>query len=292
MHENTYLNMDIPHQVCIYENWFQQNTSDVWRNLRMLKNIDPFLKHHSDAKWLTIGDGRFGTSAMYINQKRGNAFPTDIDISLLEIAKQKKWISAYKYANAENLPFADNEYDFAFCKEAFHHFPRAYIAIYEMIRITKKAVILIEPSDWLPSPFPRRILQLLKNSIRKGLRLSIPHPDSGNFEPDGNYIFTLSNRDITKIAMGLNLPCIAYKNFHDVYFEGAEYEKLVSKTPIYNRMKKEIQKQKILTSLGLSSPNTMAAVLFKELPDVGLKKELKEMGFNVINLPRNPYLSK
>lgn len=291
LHQQSYVKTDIEGELRLYEDWFEKGTVDVWRHLRMLNNIDPFLQHYPNAKWLTIGDGRFGTSAIYINKYGGKPLPTDIDISLLKIAKEKHWIASYVYANAEALPFNDNEFDFAFCKEAYHHFPRAYIGIYEMLRIAKKAVILIEPCDWLPSPIPRRVLQILKHTIKKRLNLPIPHTDTGNYEADGNYIFSIAPREIQKIALGLGLPCVAHKTFHDVYIKGVEDEKLNSNTPSFKQIKKEITRQKILTNFGLSSFNRIAAVLFKETPQDKLLNDIKDIGFTIIHLPQNPYLS-
>jgi len=238
IHTNAISNVNIEKDLELYRNWFDNNTTDVWRHLRMLKFLDVFIKNYSKANWLTVGDGMFGTSATYINRKGGNALPTDINVSLLESAKANNMIQDYKYANAELLPFEDDSFDFAFCKEAFHHFPRAFISIYEMLRVSKEAILLVEPNDFLPPPIPRRLLQLLKNNIKKILGLSIHHADTGNYEPIGNYIFCISIRDIQKIALGLHLPMVAYKKFHDVYIEGVEYEKLDGNAPLYKKIKK------------------------------------------------------
>ncbi len=290
LQEHTYAKFNLDAELKMYDNWFDRGTTDVWRHLRMLENIDPFLNYYHGAEWLTIGDGRFGTSAIYINRKKGNALATDIDVSLLEVAKNKNWISSYKYANAENLPFDDNAFDFSFCKEAYHHFPRAYIGIYEMLRVSRKAVILVEPSDWLPSPIPRRILQMLKNGAKKKFHMAVPHPDSGGYETTGNYVFTIGARDIQKIALGLQLPYVAYKRFHDVYIRGVEQEKMSASAPLYRSIKKKISQQSLQCKLGLNSLNQIAAVFFKETPPSKVMEDFSKMGFTIIALPQNPYL--
>jgi ubiquinone/menaquinone biosynthesis C-methylase UbiE len=289
LHEQSYANQDIEAESRLYENWLDKKTTDVWRHLRFLNNIDPLLQNFPDAKWVTIGDGRFGTSANYIHKNAGNALATDIDISLLEIAAKKKWIPAYKYANAEALPFENNEFDFSLCKEAYHHFPRPYIAIYEMLRVSKKAIILMEPSDWIPSPIPRRILQLVKNRLKSIFNIPIPHPDTGNYESIGNYVFSISKREIQKIALGMHLSYIAYKNFDDVYLKGVEQEKTGNNAPLLKKIKKKILFQKLLFQLGLSTHNHIVAIIFKELPQNQLLNDLKGIGFTIEKLPKNPY---
>lgn len=292
IHEKAYSSVEIEKDLELYRSWFDNNTTDVWRHLRMLEFLDVFIKNYPKADWLTVGDGRFGTSAIYINRKGGNVLPTDIDVSLLEIAKANNMIQDYKYANAELLPFEDDSFDFAFCKEAFHHFPRAFISIYEMLRVSKEAILLVEPSDFLPSPIPRRLLQLLKNNTKKLLGLSIPHPDTGNYEPIGNYVFGISPRDIQKIALGLHLPMVAYKRFHDVYIEGVEHEKLDGDAPLYKKIRKSIFIQKVRKITGLSGYNQIMAIIFKKEPSENLITELKKSGFVFIRLPDNPYIQK
>lgn len=290
VHQSSYSNYDIQKELSLYKNWFSNNTTDIWQHLRMLDFLNHFSRNYPNSSWLTIGDGRFGTSAIYLNQTGCKALPTDIDVTLLKIAKEHNIISDYAFANAEMLPFEDNQFDFSFCKEAYHHFPRAYIAIYEMLRVSKKAIILAEPQDWLPSPIPRRILQLIKNSCKKIGGLTIPHSDTGNYEPIGNYVFSISKREIQKIALGLHLPCIAYKRFHDVYIEGVENEKISSNAPLLKRIKRKIFFQKILHTLGLSQFNHIIAIIFKEVPSENLILQLKKDAFNIEFLPKNPFL--
>ena len=289
IHEQAYSKLTINHELELYKDWFNNNTTDVWRHLRMLNFLDLFLKEFPASKWLTIGDGRFGTSAIYINSKGGNAFPTDIDLSLLKSAKENNMIKDFGYANAEALPFEDDSFDFSFCKEAYHHFPRAYISIFEMLRVSKNAVLLVEPNDFLPSPIPRRLIQLVKNSLKKLFGISVPHPDTGNYEPIGNYVFSLSPREIQKIALGLHYSFVAYKKFHDVYIEGVEFEKLDGPAPLFKKIKKSLQIQKLLRLTGISGYNQIMAIIFKKDPSKDLIAELKKSGFTVVELAKNPY---
>ena len=184
-----------------YETWFDYKTVDLWRHERMFELTALIVKQNTTKKWLTIGDGRFGTAARFINKTSESevALATDIDTRLLEVAKEKKWIKDFKYANAEQLPFKENEFDYSFVKQTYHHFPQPFKAIYEMIRVSKEAVIFNEPGDFLPSPIPRRIMQIIKNSIKALLRINISHHDTGNYEEIGNYVYSISEREFEKV---------------------------------------------------------------------------------------------
>jgi SAM-dependent methyltransferase len=215
---------------------------------------------------------------------------TDIDISFLDYAFKNKLISNYKYANAEQLPFVDNEFDFSFCKQAYHHFPRPIIAVYEMLRVSKKAVVLVEPADWLPSPVARRFIQILKRAIKKGIGKTNPHHDEGSYETVGNYVYTISEREMEKIALGLNLPMIAFKRFQDVYYEGVEEEMYAANGPFLKKIKRKLLLNKLLNILHLNKQNNMTCIIFKEMPEKNVLNDLKSNGFKIIPLPRNPYL--
>jgi len=237
-----------------------------------------------------VGDGCYGTSSTYISIHGGRSLPTDIDISLLERGKREGIIDDFKYANAEDLPFDDGSFDYVYCKEAFHHFPRPYLAVYEMLRCARKAIILTEPNDWVPSPIIRRILQLVKNWGRSLLGKKIPHPDDNNYEPIGNYVYTISIREFQKIALGLALPAVAYKQFHDVYEEGVEHEMPTDDSPMFKRIKRKIKANTLQKKLGLNNMNHINIIIFKESPSTELRSDLQKKGFKVVDLPKNQFI--
>ena len=274
----------------LYKKWFDSGSVDLWRHLRMFHLLDPFLEEFTGASWLTVADGTYGTAAIYVGRKGGQALPVDINVSLLEAAKSNGMIQAYRKENAESLSFPADSFDFALCKEAYHHFPRPLMALYEMLRVSKRAAILVEPADWLPSPVPRRVMQLAKNRLKTLLGREIPHPDTGNFEPVGNYVYNISERELQKVALGLNLPTVAFKRFHDVHLDGVEFEKADETSELLKRTKREIRKNNLLCRLGLSTMNHVAAVIFKISPEASLRDRLQSLGYRILDLPKNPYL--
>ena len=291
IHQNTYKENEFDEkELLLYKDWFNNGTVDVWRHKRMLSHIDVMLSAYPSSVWLTVGDGRWGTSARYINLKGVKALATDIDDRLLKCAVQHGLLQYYKNENVEKLTFHDNEFDFAYCKQSFHHFPRAYIGLYEMLRVSKIAVIITEPRDWLPAPFMRRLIQIIKHNIKKLLNIEIAHSDLGNYEPIGNYVFTVSEREIQKIALGLNLPMVAFKNLQDVYLEGVEHEKQSDNGPLLKKLKSKLFRNRMLRFFLIEKTNNITAIIFKTSIPEELRKKLNVAGFNIIDLPRNPYL--
>lgn len=290
-HEHSWAEIkDETNTLSSYKNWFDHLTVDLWRHTEMLSVINPLLKKYPNTNWITIGDGCFGTSATYIEKNGGRALATDIDDTLLKRAHENKMISSFAKCNAEFLKFENNSFDFSYCKQAYHHFPRPYIAIYEMLRVSKNAVVLTEPADWIPLPIPGKIIQLLKIRLKKILHKKILHPDTGSYEPDGNYIFTVSEREIEKIALGLNLPAVAFKRFTDTYINGIEKELYSNNGILLKRIKRLQLISKIKRILGLERHNQIQTIIFKTMPDENLIHELKKEGFKFITLPKNPFI--
>ena len=260
-----------------HKTFFDVKTVDLWRHTRQLELIKLYCGLYKNSEWLTVGDGGFGSSATYIEMHGGKVISTDLDTSLLKIAAENNLITNFQYANAENLPFEEAKFDFSFCKQSYHHFPRPIIAVYEMLRVSKKAVMLVEPADWLPSPFVLKTLQKLKRKFKQLIGIKNPHHEEGSFEPVGNYIYTISEREI------------AFKRFDDFYYEGVETEMIDKNGPLNKKIKKMLLINTLKRHLGLSSKNNIMCILFKYAPDSNERAILKQNGFNVIDLPKNPY---
>jgi SAM-dependent methyltransferase len=273
-----------------YRHWFDNLTVDLWRHLKMFSVLDPFLATYPQSEWITIGDGHYGTAATYIEKKGSNATAIDLDDSLLKIALEQKMIKSFLRCNAEALPYDSNSFDFSYCKQSYHHFPRPFLAVYEMIRVSRKAILFSEPADWLPLPIPGRILQFLKRGIKQMVRIASPHTDTGNYETSGNYVFTIAEREFEKIALGLNLPAVAFKRYSDIYVPGVEDELYSQNGPKLKTLKRIAFSRKVKEWMGLSRPNNIQAILFKELPNEETVQMLRESRYQYILLPQNPYL--
>jgi ubiquinone/menaquinone biosynthesis C-methylase UbiE len=226
--------------------------------------------------WLSMGDC-YGTDATRIAPLCKEALPTDIDIAFLEIAQQEGFIKAYSQQNAEKMTFEDNTFDFVLCREAYHHFPRPYIAVYEMLRCVKKGVVIQEPVDpMLKMPFFLYLCNIL-DTKKRPLRSRKFWKNRFTFEFVGNYVYKVSQREFEKIAMGIGLPAVAF------YYS--------NKTHIHEGKNKTIWViRNILSKLKIIQYHMLVTVLFKELPDEKTKENLREKGYYYYELPKNPYL--
>lgn len=270
------------------KSWFRSDTIDAWRHERMYSQILPLLHSYPGSSWLTVGDGRFGKDARFIQNHGSSALATDISDTLLKEAKFKGYIKDYKKENAEALSFADESFDFVFCKESYHHFPRPMVALYEMLRVAKKGVILIEPNDnYVFSSIRQCSFLSFKNLIKKIMRRKII---KDNFEIAGNFVYRISEREIEKVALGVNIPAVAFKGMNDNYFENIEFETSASAPHTWRKIKRHISISNFLCEYKIKAWSILIAIIFKEEPDATCQKRLHDNRFSYIRLPKNPYV--
>jgi ubiquinone/menaquinone biosynthesis C-methylase UbiE len=266
------------------ETWLRTDTVDHWRHRRMLSAIDPLLSEFPAAEWLTVGDGRWGSDAKYILDRGGNALPTDVAETLLREAQARGFIREYRVENAERLSFADDAFDVVLCKESYHHCPRPGLALYEMLRVSRRAVVLIEPID----ENPPKLLTLIKIAVKRLTGRSVDWRYN-SFEPSGNYVYTVSERELEKVALGVGLPCVAFKGINTYYFKDVEFTPLAEGKAQMLKLRLAIGLQDLLVKTRLVRPGLLAAIFFRELPSDALANNLRSAGYRILSLPRNPY---
>jgi SAM-dependent methyltransferase len=241
-------------------------TVDHWRHRRAFARLDPILRALPQAVWLTVGDGRCASEAQYLKRRGAKAIASDICPTLLIEAHRRGVIDEYRVENAEKLSLADESVDLVLCKEAYHHFPRPMMALYEMLRVARVAVVLHEPFDrFLHSPF----LEAAWNRVK-----SLPARLTGRYKPDlpfrfeptGNFIYTISRREMQKAAMALDLPCLAFATMNDCYMEGVETAPAVDGNALFEQVRRRIARLDLLCRLRLRQPQIMTTVVFKRLP--------------------------
>jgi ubiquinone/menaquinone biosynthesis C-methylase UbiE len=242
----------------LLDSWFDETTAAYWLHARMYEAVD-CVHLGNDEKWLTIGDGRFGLDALRI-KKRGikDILPTDISDALLHESLKRGIIEAYKTENAEHLSFPDNTFDFVFCKESLHHFPRPFLALYEMFRVCKKGIILIEPNDRHES-LAFRFAFTLMNIFRKYV-----HPDQDRYEDSGNYCYSISRRAIEQFCLGLNIPHVSFKGISSYYIEGVEFVPASLFASKFLTVRFVILVNNLLTCFKLSDHDILMSCIFKD----------------------------
>lgn len=296
-HLNSYkIHQDLKHEAKLIKTWKNSNTVDYWRHERMYHQLDPIIMAYPNSKWLTVGDGRYGTDAHYLNQSGIDALPTDINDECLKLAKEEGFIPGYAVENAEKLSFDDNHFDFVLCKESYHHFPRPMLALYEMLRVAKNGIVLIEPNDQaILHQHAAGISSLkfwlwfsLKQFIKRKLNRRVASFND-RYESVGNYVYSISKREIEKIALGLNFDAIAIKGLNDYYVEGVEYEEIEKNGPLFKQVQENIRRMDKISSRRPETYGLLVAIIFKRLPNQVCIDLLIKQKFEFIKLTKNPY---
>lgn len=266
--------------------WLDPGTVNAWRMARMYRFADPLLEAFPGARWLTVGDGRYGLDAAYLRRRGGRPLATDIATTLLEEAKALGLIDEYRKENAEALSFGDNSFDFVLCKESYHHFPQPMKALYEMLRVARLGVLLVEPSDHeIPDTAATTLSRLLKNAIKRLLA----RPTGGHrFEELGNYVYGVSRREMKKVALGIGLPTVAFGGLNDYYVPGAEFEPAQPGCRIFRRVRMRIARYDLLCRLGINQYGLLAVLMLKQAPSAALVAALRRRGYGVTRLPERP----
>lgn len=254
---------------------------DAWRHARMYETLRPFVQTFPQAKWMTIGDGRYGSDAFYLQKMGCDVLATSLTDASLKTAHERGYIAQYQAENAERISLEDDSIDFVLCKESYHHFPRPPIAFYEMLRVARHAVILIEPIDGSP-----RLLSWLKNVVKKQLR-----GDANlHFEVSGNFIYRASVREVEKMMTSINGSCVAFKTFNDFSLGKRTQKKYDPKTLDTVLTRVGIAVQNALCAVGLMTPGLGTVVAFKGKVDPKLESAMRAAGYKIRKLPKNPYV--
>ncbi|MCB0352982.1 MAG: class I SAM-dependent methyltransferase [Bdellovibrionales bacterium] len=258
--------------------------------------FDPLLELFPGASWATLGDGKGGKEALYLQDHGAKVLPTDSDDSILRRAQSEGVFQTVKAENAESLSFGDDSFDFTFCKETLHHLPRPFAAIYEMLRVSRKGFAFIEPADRL-HPYSLQWHSILENHFRKLEQNPNVSPyDLETYESAGNYAYCFNIREIEKLALGAGLRWFAYKGVHTQNLSElknsvhentkASQEELAFQEYCKVQLEREMQ-----SAQGTLPWGSYAFLVFtiEVLPE-GLVEMLTKKGWKVCLLPQNPYL--
>jgi ubiquinone/menaquinone biosynthesis C-methylase UbiE len=277
----------------IAQSWFREGTIGYEQAQQRNTIADPLLNAYPTAAWLTVGDGRYGSDAHYLASKGADATATDISDTLLREGAEMGFITKYSKENAEALSFADGSFDFVLCKESYHHFPRPMKALYEMLRVARKGVVLLEPTD--PYVFTNFFQAFFRGILLAINALGIFKLFFGKeikrhtYEDVGNYVYKISEREMEKVALGLNFPYVAFKGMNVHHVNGTDEKSATKFSPA--KLKVDLVNGLLcfFSFLKFIAPQSLAVIILKEVPTEICLAELRRAGYRVVKLPRNPY---
>lgn len=257
---------------------------DNWHHERMLGALAPLLAHSAGTRWMTVGDGRFGSDANFLMDHVASVTATSISDSTLAFAKDKGWVTDYSAENIEALSFGDDSFDWVLCKESYHHLPRPAVGFYEMLRVARVGVALIEPVDAGGGLF-----HPVKAWVKKAVRGDGAYADD-QFEPVGNFIFRVSIGEIAKMMTALNYRTVAWRTMNTFWSERLAAAPKDKPSLAWYATRAGILAQDAACGLRLLAPGLGIVLCFKQDPAPELTAALRAGGFRVETLPRNPYL--
>ena len=257
-------------------NWKETDPKQYFIHERSWKLTDSLTSQASS--WLTVGDG-YGADASYLIKKGCVATATDISGTMLEAAHREGLIDNFSVENVEQLSYSTKSFDYVYCKESYHHFPRPFMGLYEMIRVSRKAVVIQEPVDvLLAMPW----LLFIKNILDRinPLFLRKFWKNQYSFEVAGNFVYKVSEREFEKAAIAIGLPAVAFKGYN--HSKGKPNQSLES-------TKKNLSVRDFLSRIGILPYEQLSSIIFREKPDTKTQAGLKAEGYRYIEFPPNPY---
>ena len=111
-----------------------------------------------------------------------------------------------------------------------------------------------------------------------------------NYEEVGNYVYSISPREIEKVAVAMNFKAVAFKGINDYYQPGVEYEKATNNSKLFKKVKRKISFKNWQCRLKLKQYGATTAIIFKEKLSSDIVEDLRKEGYKVIFLPSNPYI--
>ncbi len=134
-------------------NWSYWDDTDPLTRYLLDRRIQIGVKHlmkmtnSSPQEWdvLLVCGGVGGEGTVLANMGFRSVTVSDISENAIQTCKLRDSRLETKVMNAENQDVPDESYDLVFVQDGLHHLPRPVLGLTEMIRVAKKAVIMIEP---------------------------------------------------------------------------------------------------------------------------------------------------
>ncbi len=180
---------------------------------RIISRLVPLFRRLPGADWMTVGDSSWGRDAFFVKSYNQNAYASGLTSEFADLSIKAGYLNKFIIQNAESLAMKEDSVDFVLCKHTFHHFPRPFVALYEMLRVSRHGVVLIEPAE----------------------------TSANNYEVIGNYVYRVNLREIEKVCRAANLPAIAISWDNSFVPEGKGSKKIDELGQEWNRILEKVE---------------------------------------------------
>jgi SAM-dependent methyltransferase len=248
------------------DKWLVDDNADYWGSNISLRDMEPFFASLPPSTFLTVGDGMGGKEAAFLKKLGHRAVASDICTEVLTEAKRRGIIDDFRRENAEDLSFPDGSFDYALVKGSLHHMQRPYLAIYEMLRVARKGIVIIEPHWSYADPFGLKVC--LRYLVGRLLKLcSLPRAAKTPppaFEPSGNLVLRFHPYELAQCAIAIGCAAFTYGYSHKYYEPGCERIKGAALAKLVAREARRVAKND--ARCGPEGRRQLDFVAFKELP--------------------------
>lgn len=112
-----------------------------------------FKDKKEEAAILDIGCGNGNILAELVTPKN-KLYGIDLSENMIMVARKRLHGNAeLQIADAKELPFQDNQFDYIICNASFHHYPYPLETLMEMNRVLKKGGVLLIGEGYAYEPF-------------------------------------------------------------------------------------------------------------------------------------------
>lgn len=195
--ESGYHNVYYKYNKYTPENKFKYEGSlyrDHFRDIPFLK-LKKLLKKGGldlNGKTVLVASSGSGIDAHYLKKMYSGArlFFSDINLAGMEKLRSNFLTEPAVLSDNHSMAFKDNSFDYVYVAASLHHLTEPAKGLYELLRVAREAIIVIEPNDsWLTDLF---------------VRLGLAH----EYEvPHSNYVYRISKKEVEKISRALFFKC-------------------------------------------------------------------------------------
>ena len=98
---------------------------------------------------LVVCGGVGGEASFFVNHGFADVTNTDFSSNALQVCQRRDPRLKTHLLNAEAMDFDDRSFDLVVVQDGLHHLPRPVLGLNEMVRVARRAVIVLEPHTGL-----------------------------------------------------------------------------------------------------------------------------------------------
>jgi SAM-dependent methyltransferase len=266
----------------------EETTAGMLLHWLVLDELKPLWETEEKRRFLTVGDGR-ALEARFLKSLGHQVVASDVCGQHLARAKELSYIDDYLELNAEKMALPDESFDFVLAKETLHHLQRPPLGVYEMLRVAKRGIVLLEPHQRHPSTIRSCLRQIVRRLLRREGSSPLGLLPRVRYEPSGNYLFRFTPFELTQYALALGMPMVAFRYIHRII--DPEHHEL--KGPELRQwLRRHKRRHDVSDLLNGQQHRALLCFVIMKSTDEDFRSRLKRARFHIPSLKVNPRLQE